>query len=230
MDKGFGTAYEKQILGKIFADLVNKYKIKTVCEFPSNDLMDNNSSEFETLGCSVTRQSLTDVDSSEKYDLVWCFCEVEQQENPLALIETMIEKSKRYILIITQNKRNIGVPLHYIYHFFARKKWDHGHYKYMTTAIVEKEITGKNVSIVYRGAFDAPWFILDVYEAGTLLLRLIPKSLIGSKIKQNKIKESFFEKLPYGKKKWLSHHVYVLIDKNQSSFQKSHATLKERDA
>jgi hypothetical protein len=83
----------------------------------------------------------------------------------------------------------------------------------MTTSIVEKKLSGKNVVIIQRGAFDAPWFILDVYEAGSLLLRLVPKSLLGGKIKQNEIKPSFFENLSFGTKKWLSHHVYVLIEK-----------------
>jgi hypothetical protein len=175
--------------------------------------MEDNSSEFEAIGCEVTRQSLGNINLSGKFDLVWCFCEMEQQDDPSELIEKMLGKSQRYVLIVTQNKRNLGVPLHYIYHFFARKKWDHGNFKYMTTSIVEKKLSGKNVVIIQRGAFDAPWFILDVYEAGSLLLRLVPKSLLGGKIKQNGIQPSFFENLSFGTKKWLSHHVYVLIEK-----------------
>lgn len=212
MDRGFGTAYEKFIVSKIFDDMVEKYKIKTVCEFPSNDLMDNNSSEFENVGCQVTRQSLGDVNTPGKYDLVWCFCEVEQQENPQQLIEKMLQKSQKYMLVITQNKLNLGVPLHYIYHFFARRKWNHGHYKYMTTSFIEKKLE-KNQVIIEKGAFDAPWFILDVYEAGALLLKLIPKKLMNGKIKQTEIRPSFFEKWPYTYKKLISHHVWVLIEK-----------------
>jgi hypothetical protein len=213
LDKGFGTAYEKFIIGNIFDDLVEKYQIKTVCEFPANDLMDNNSSEFEAMGCEVMRQSLDDAEVSGEYDLVWCFCEVEQQNSPSDLIERILDKSKRYILIVTQNKRNLGVPLHYIYHVLLRRKWDHGHVKYMTTAPIEKKLAKKKVSIVQLGAFDVPWFILDVYEAGSLLLRLVPKSLLSGKIKQTEIKASLFENLPFWIKKWLSHHVYVLIEK-----------------
>ncbi len=216
MDKGFGTAYEKSVINKIFNDLVEKYKIKTVCEFPANDLMENNSSGFEVLGCNVTYQSLNDVKTSDQYDLVWCFCEIEQQEDPSKLIEKIFDKSHRYVLIVTQNKRNLGVPLHYIYHILCGRKWDHGHLKHMTIASVEKEFAKKNVSIIQRGAFDVPWFILDVYEAGNLLLRLVPKSLLRGKIKQTEIKDSLFENLPFPIKKWLSHHVYILIRRNSS--------------
>ena len=211
-DKGFGTAYEKHLIGKIFAGYVENYHIKTVCEFPSNDLMGDNSSEFEALGCQVTRLPLSSPDSSKTYDLVWCFCEFEQQDDPVALMQKAFDKSNKYVMIVTQNRRNIGVPLHYLYHFFARRKWDHGHYKYMNTSWIEKNLTKDHV-IIERGAFDAPWFILDVYEAGSLLLRLIPKSLLGGKISQADIKPSFFEKMPYGRKKWLSHHLYLLIEK-----------------
>jgi hypothetical protein len=210
MDKGFGTAYEKFIINDIFADLVDKYQIKTVCEFPSNNLMENNSDEFESLGCKVTRQFLGDGKTSDRFDLVWCFCELEQRDNPFYLVEKMIEKSNRFVLIVTQNKRNIGVPLHYIYHILSSRSWDHGRLKYMTTSIVEQSLPEKYVSIVQRGAFDVPWFILDVYEAGSLLLRFIPKKLLNGK----EIKPSLFEHLPFAIKKWLSHHVYLLIEKN----------------
>jgi hypothetical protein len=87
----------------------------------------------------------------------------------------------------------------------------------MALSTVERELDGSQTSIIYRGAFDAPWFILDVYEAGSLLLRLIPKSLLGKSTKQTDIKYSKFEKLPYPIKKWLSHHVYVLIEKKASA-------------
>jgi hypothetical protein len=212
MDKGYGTAYEKFIINNIFDDLVEKYQIKTVCEFPSNDLMDNNSDEFESIGCEVTRQVSDDGNTSDKFDLVWCFCELEQRDNPYYLLKKMLEKSNRLVLIVTQNKRNIGVPLHYVYHVLSGRKWDHGQLKYMTTSIVEQSLAEKYVSIVQRGAFDVPWFILDVYEAGSLILRFIPKKFLNGK----KIKPSLFENLPFAIKKWLSHHVYVLIQKNDN--------------
>jgi hypothetical protein len=217
LDKGFGTAYEKFVIGKIFDNLVQKHSIKTVCEYPTNDLMENNSSEFETLCCKVTRQPLNEpVKSEDKYDLVWCFCEVEQQEDPSILITNILNKSNRYVLIVTQNKRNLGVPLHYLYHVLSGRKWDHGKVKNMALSTVERELNDSKISIIHRGAFDVPWFILDVYEAGSVLLRLIPKSLLGQSTKQTDLKDSKFEKLPYPIKKWLSHHVYILIEKKAS--------------
>jgi hypothetical protein len=174
--------------------------------------MDNNSDEFESLGCRVNRQFLDDGKEPKTYDLVWCFCELENQENPFNLIEKMLDKSNRFVFIVTQNKRNLGVPLHYVYHKLIGSKWDHGRVKYMTTSFVEKYVADKHFLIVQRGAFDVPWFILDVYEAGSLLQRFMPKTLLSEK----KIKPSFFETLPLSVKKWLSHHVYVLIEKNEN--------------
>jgi hypothetical protein len=210
--KGFGIAYEKFVLSKIFDDLVKRYQIKTVCEFPLNNLMRNNSEEFEALGCKVVRQPIDSKETTEKFDLVWCFCEVEQQDNPSFLIKRILDKSRRFVLIVTQNRRNLGVTLHYIHHILAGRKWNHGHLKYMTTSIVEKELKDKNVSIIKRGAFDVPWFILDVYEDGTVLRRVVPKSLLSKKIGP-----SIFEGLPFPLKKWLSHHLYVLCEKKIKS-------------
>jgi hypothetical protein len=174
--------------------------------------MDNNSDKFESLGCKVTRQSLNDGKTSTSFDLVWCFCELEQHDNPSYLIKRMLDKSNRFVLIVTQNKRNIGVPLHYIYHELSGRKWDHGCIKNMTIAVVERSLSKRNISVVQRGAFDVPWFVLDMYEAGSLLIRFIPGKLLNA----NKIKPSLFENMPFSIKKWLSHHVYVLIQKNEN--------------
>lgn len=207
MEKGFGTAYEKSILDQMFETLKEKYPIHTVCEFPANDLMGNNSEQFEALGCEVTRQSLNNADFAT-FDLVWCFCEVEQRDNPSQLLARMIAKSKRYLFIVTQNRRNLGVMLHYLHHRLADRNWDHGHVKYMTLSLIETVFAHK-VTILQQGAFDIPWFIIDVYEDGKILQQFVPKSFIHTL----NIKPSVFETLLFPLKRWLSHHLYVLGEK-----------------
>jgi hypothetical protein len=207
MEKGFGTVYEKSILDQLFTTLLEEYPIHTVCEFPANDLMGNNSEQFEALGCEVTRQSLGNADPAS-FDLVWCFCEVEQQDDPSWLLARMIAKSKRYLFIVTQNRRNLGVLLHYLHHRLVDRNWNHGHVQYMTLSLIETVFEPK-VSILQKGAFDVPWFILDVYEDGQILQQLVPEPFIRT----SDIKPSVFETLSFSLKRWFSHHLYVLGEK-----------------
>jgi len=208
IDYGFGVKYEKFILQKIVKELVLTLGIKTVCEYPANNLMGNNSEIFDDLGCTVRRMK-TFHKTGFKYDLVWDFCEFEKSDNPAKLVKDMLSLSCGYILIVTQNNRNLGVHLHLLYHFLIRKKWDHGTIKLMSHGVVMKTLTKFGAKILNCGWFDAPWFILDVYEMG----RIIKQVAFSKFVDTSELRESLFEKLPNGIKSWLSHHFYVLAKK-----------------
>ena len=206
---GFGTAYEKFVLGQILTGLVHNLGVKSVCEYPFNNLMGNNSEAFERSGCVVSR--LTEVsDFDQQHDLVWNFCEFERAEDPKKVIENMTMLSREYLLIVTQNSRNMGVPLHFAYHFLVKKRWDHGSIKLMSHRSVLK-ILGRreDINVVEIGFFDIPWFILDVYECGNILKHLVPKSFIDLR----DLRESIFEGSPDFMKPWLAHHSYILCRK-----------------
>ena len=197
---GYGSNYEKFILKGIFLELIKKYGIKSVLEFPENKLMGNHQELFEETAVKF---------SEEKADLVWNFCEFEQSQKPEFLLKEMAELSGKYLLIVTGNRRNLGVALHRLFHFFAYKKWDHGRFFKMDYKKVKKEAkkTG-NLKIIKKGAFDIPWFILDVYECGCFLKKLVP-----GKKENITLKPSFFEKMPFFLKKYLAHHFYLLLEK-----------------
>jgi hypothetical protein len=74
-----------------------------------------------------------------------------------------------------------------------------------------KTLTKFNVEMLDYGWFDAPWFILDVYETGQILKRLTFSKFSGN----NDLRESRFEGLPNNMKSWLSHHFYVLAIKKE---------------
>ena len=198
---GYGSNYEKHILRNIFLDLLGKHKIGSVLEFPANKLMGKHQDMFENTGVKAGKN---------KADLVWNFCEFEQSQNPEFLLKEMAELSHKYIFIITGNRRNLGVILHRIFHLLTLKKWDHGQILKMDYKKVKKEVKkNKNLKILEKGAFDIPWFILDVYECGRFLRKFVPKTQ-SEKIT---IKPSCFENLPFFLKKYLAHHFYLLVEK-----------------
>ena len=206
---GFGTEYEKFVLQDVAKNIVQELRIRSVCEYPSNDLMGDNSEIFSDQILQITKLSRPYRNTESKSDLVWNFCEIEQQREPSELINEMLSLTKRYLLIIIQNRRNPGIPLHWVYHVLVGKKWDHGRFSLMTPKPLIR-ILSKYGKIIRVGYFDVPWFILDIYESGVILRRLIPKSFSGSMLG---LKKSRFEELPTRYKQYLAHHAYILFEK-----------------
>ncbi|MGB9960254.1 MAG: hypothetical protein ACPLKQ_07030 [Candidatus Bathyarchaeales archaeon] len=206
---GFGTEYEKFVLKSIVGDLIHRLEIKSVCEYPSNSLMGNNSEIFEAYGVVVHRLSRLEDNKKGEYDLVWNFCEIECSYNPLNLIKEMLMLTRRYLLIITQNNRNFGVHLHRVYHFVKKQRWDHGFIAFMSPE-PSLRLLRRYGDVLAIGYFDVPWFILDVYESGSFLRRMIPNPIQSVTLE---LRESKFEGLPNFIKSWLAHHVYIVFEK-----------------
>jgi|YelNatPaOPRAMG01_1025707.scaffolds.fasta_scaffold117082_1 hypothetical protein len=206
---GFGTEYEKFVLRGIVADLIHKLEIRSVCEYPSNNLMGNNSEVFKIPGIMVDRLSQLEYNRKGSYDLVWNFCEIERASNPLNLINNMLLLARKYLLIISQNNRNVGVHLHRVYHVVKKRKWDHGFIALMSPEPVSRLLKHYG-NIILVGYFDVPWFILDVYESGGFLRRIVPSFAKGAVLN---LRRSKFEELPNFIKAWTAHHAFVLFEK-----------------
>ena len=208
----YGLLYEKKMFAKVVKRIIKTYNIYTVCEYPYNNLMGKNDDVFLDIGCKTERLKEIPLVQDKKFDLVWNFCEIERAQSPTKIIDNMLNLTKNYILIVTQNKNNLGVQLHRIYHKFKRTMWDHGNINFMSYKAVLNLIKGKAKPLEI-GAFDIPWFILDFYEGGSLLRELVPKKLIPKDM--SRIQQSFFErklskcKLGYA----LAHHHYVFAKK-----------------
>lgn len=205
----FGMLYEKYIFSKIVRNLVENYKIKSVCEFPYNQLMGKDNNEyFKENGCNVDRYRKYPEGNTKKYDLVWNFCEFENCPSSEYLVSKMKDLSNNYLLVITQNRYNVML-FHYWYHVYKGTTWDHGILSKMNNAPVKNEFRRQNIDVLKVGSFDVPWFVLDFYEGGKFFRGMAPKNMI----KTQDIKESFFEKMPNTFKILLAHHHYVLGQK-----------------
>lgn len=206
---GYGTAYEKVLLLNHAKGWIDKYNINSVLEYPANDLMDNNNEIFEKiLGTKSCNRLKRGEKTDKKYDLVWCFCEFENDKDSEKFIQDMINKSNCYVLIITQNYKNLGVPIHALWHILLRRRWNHGMIHKFSSAYVKKFI--KNDNILEIGAFDCPWFYFDIYETLFDIKSLLGKGIEGSE-KEFYVEESIFERLPTYIKTSICHHNHLIF-------------------
>ena len=99
--------------------------------------------------------------------------EFENQNDVGTFFRSLEDFNPKYVLIVTQNWRNPGTLLHYLYHKIFGKVWNHGNLTKMTIKPIEEySRISKKYEILEEGLFDAPWFILDVYEVGRYLRNL----------------------------------------------------------
>jgi len=201
---GFGLVYEKFVFSEVASRLVKEFSLRTVCEYPANNLMGNNSDVFE--GCEITRLA-AGANEERKFDLVWNFCEFEQADDPTCLIKKAAELSNGLVLVVTQNIRNPGVLIHRLYHALRIQRWDHGRLSRMSYNAVKSRIKKERFEVIETGAFDLPWFILDVYESGKFLRKLI----LDAGTNERSLRKSVFEEWPMWIRSWLAHHHYVLF-------------------
>ena len=195
MSLGYGTDYEAYLLKKIAQKICQKYRIKSVLEFPKTNLLGEGAIFPKTKESSP--------------DLVWNFCEFEQTIDSHGFAKKIADLADKYALVITQNYFNPGVLIHWMFHCLSGKKWDHGQLRKMSgLAIRQAFLKAKIWKIKEFSAFDIPWFILDVYETGKYFRHL---PFLKHKIKT--IKESRFESWPLIFRLWLGHHHYLLFKK-----------------
>jgi len=207
---GFGTEYEKLILREIASRIVRDHDLKSICEYPANNLLGDNNEIFTGHNLRIDRLSDPSSARNMRYDLVWNFCEIEKQKQPFKLLGSMLALTRQYLLIIVQNRWNPGVVLHKIQHSLTGRRWDHGNIALMSTRPIVEHLShfGRVLEI---GCFDVPWFVFDIYESGAFLKKLIPRSLSRSALE---LRRSWFEDLPSWCKKYLAHHNYVLFKKS----------------
>lgn len=163
LDEGLGTAYERYAVNNLFYQLVKKYPIKTVLEFPANGVLGVpglNSLVFAKLDCEVTlvnksKSALatfrelwkafgSDADyvlsdykktilKDNSFDLVYGFCTFEHFSDPELYLQEAARLSRRYILLFVQNKYSPGMYLHKLQHKIRNQEWDHGGIKNMSS-------------------------------------------------------------------------------------------------
>jgi hypothetical protein len=206
-DLGYGTEYEKQLLGHILGDICKRYNIKKVYQYPSNDLLGDTTTLF---GLSVEHSTHSyERPPSGTADLVWTFCELEKWKSPSVLLLKMERLSSGYIFVVSQNLFNPGVFFHRLWHSVGGLQWDHGFIDYMRISYLAEVAKAMHFRVLETGYFDVPWFILDLYETGRYLRGLVPASLI----EKGGLSSSMLESIPSCFKRVFAHHGYALLAK-----------------
>jgi len=110
------------------------------------------------------------------FDLVWNYCMFERFANPAGLLDEMSRFSRRYVMILTQNRKNFGTPIHIIYHQAHRLRWDHGQLNQMSMDAICQAMQAAGLQIRESGTVDIPpW--LDTWD---MPLRGVLKSSLSA--------------------------------------------------
>jgi len=212
-DLGFGTEYEKWLLTGIVAELASRHGFRTAADYPCNLLLGDSRDVFRPAGISCER--LAAPRPGARYDLVFSFCEFEQAEDADAFLRSVDAFESPHVLIVTQNWRNPGVLLHRLYHLAAGNRWDHGRLSRASYKAVRRRVhrLGLPWQLVDLRCFDTPWFVLDVYETGRFLRKLVPAASRGN---GSPMRRSWFEDLPFWAARWLAHHYLLLYRRTEA--------------
>jgi hypothetical protein len=210
-DLGFGTEYEKWLLTGIIEELHRTYGFRSAADYPCNLLLGDSREVFRSAGVPCTRLRAPERDT--RFDLLFSFCEFEQAPDAEAFLRTLDAFESRYVMVVTQNWRNPGVPLHRLYHLLAGVPWDHGRLSRASDAAVLRTVRrcGLRWNLVERRCFDTPWFVLDVYETGTFLRKLVPEGARDAP--STGMTRSRFEGLPLAVSRYLAHHFLLLFER-----------------
>lgn len=206
---GYGTAYERMLLNGMLMRFVNAFCLRSVLEYPATELLGDGRILYDGIEV-LTERAKTYPNGLKKYDLVWNFCSIEETDKPDRLLSEMIRLAAKSILIVGQNIFNPGVPLHRIYHNFRGLRWDHGNLGYMNRVYAIDLVERRGLTVLEKGYFDAPVFVLDLYESSSLLRR---RSVGNQAYNKMLLSRSPFEEMPRLFKPIFNHHWYLLCRK-----------------
>lgn len=121
--------------------------------------------------CEIDSLPLAD----DSFDLAWNYCMFERFSNPEIIVRELKRVSRKYVMVMTQNKNNLGTLVHWIYHRFNDLEWDHGSTKLMSMPAIKKVFKDNDLEIIETGTIDTPpW--LDTWD---MPLRGELKGLLG---------------------------------------------------
>lgn len=183
--EGFGLDYERYILQKTIAHIVEKYNIENVLELPASGVKampSIYSLGFGLAGCNVTlvngveqslyawqnlgirnNVSIVKCDNLEKtglkessYDLVWSFAIFSTLKNHKNILQEMVRISRKYISIFSVNAHNPGYLSHRLAHFITKTPWSHGDTYFYRPKNVKKFFQDQHVKVLDIGFIDTP--------------------------------------------------------------------------
>lgn len=183
--EAYGVLYERYAMGKLFESMTRKCGIKSVLEMPARGakaMPSMYSHGFAEAGCDLTLVNsveasrklwsklgyddsieyvecdnllATDFDDAS-HDLVWNFHTFAPAEDPEALLAEMMRISRKYVLIVSVNRGNVGFPCHRMAHKFTGIPWTHGDIRYNSTGFVRKFMKSHGMKVADWGFVDCP--------------------------------------------------------------------------
>jgi SAM-dependent methyltransferase len=110
-----------------------------------------------------------------EFDLVWNFCMFERFDPPDIVLAEMARVAKGYVMIMNQNYRNWGTPVHKLYHKWANLEWDHGYVPLMSQEAIVAAMKRTGLEVLEVGCIDTPpW--MDTWD---MPLRGALKGVLG---------------------------------------------------
>lgn len=181
----FGITYDRLRLDRVFDDLLRRYPIQTVLEYPAEgakampsiyslglaargcDVTLVNPSEqglevWRRLGLADRMEAIEVADltrpslDGRRWDLVWNFVSVGFRADFADVLAAMVGCSRRYALTVHCNAFNYGYPWHHFLHWALKLPWTHGETDYFWPHRVRAAYRRCGASPVDFGLFDMP--------------------------------------------------------------------------
>lgn len=172
--EGIGSQYERLVLSRFFLKLSKTHQFNSVLEYSAgiSKGLDNitfiNQSKKVTIADTnykklkaiwpkdYPKTNFCSLTKAPKSELVWNFAIVHLRKT---VLQQMIKRSNKYILIFTPNLYNWGAPIHHFFHLITKTKCRHperGDRRTRTLSGLKDTLTQKNLEIVETGYVDMP--------------------------------------------------------------------------
>ncbi len=201
-DLGLGTTYERFAIYRWLASVGGNYPIRTVLEGPGDGVAGIpgiHSIPLAQKGCEVTVSLETRAQvalarrvwatqdclanqicsrglplpfSPGRFDLVWNFNRLPFLD-PESLVSEMVRLSRRYVALVTPNRRNYGIPARRLYHRRTGLPWTYGDTAVMTPRAVHELLQRAGLRILDTRWLDVPWWP-DIIDPVAWLAAIIP--------------------------------------------------------
>jgi hypothetical protein len=181
----FGITYDRLRLDLVFDDLLDRYPVQTVLEYPAEGakaMPSIYSLGLAARGCDITlvnpseqgldvwrdlgledRFEVVQVDDlsapqlpRDEWDLVWNFVSVGFRTDFDRVLASMVDVSRRYVLTVHCNAYNFGYPWHHFLHWALNLEWTHGETDYFWPHRVREAYRNCGAEPIDFGLFDMP--------------------------------------------------------------------------
>ncbi|MFU8803278.1 MAG: methyltransferase domain-containing protein [Bradymonadaceae bacterium] len=183
----YGITYDRLRLDALFDDLIKRFDIKRVLEYPaegSKAMPSIYSLALAARGCHVTlvnpepqgvdvwrrlgfedQMEIIEVDDLEnsgldpgQWDLAWNFVTLGFREDFQPILKEMARLSRRHVMTVHCNAYNWGYPWHHFLHRLFKLEWTHGQTDFFWPHKVRAAYRNAGARPLETGLLDMPWW------------------------------------------------------------------------